>query len=150
MSRGDLPEDMAAEYETQRKAFDSLQKLTASLAETLGLDMPVLESTSLTRLKGSVKVISTNVSRASHLLSRFLNLLQSFPSITPPALLHRFLQAAMVSTSTKKAVQHFRTQHQDTGSRVCLLHSYVSHSYGHCIMNFSTVCPFSVELSWPR
>ena len=70
-SRGDLPEDMAAEYEAQRKAFDSLQKLTASLAETLGLDMPVLESTSLTRLKGSVKVISTNVSRISHLLSRF-------------------------------------------------------------------------------
>ena len=85
MSRGDLPEDMAAEYETQRKAFDSLQKLTASLAETLGLDMPVLESTSLTRLKGSVKVISTNVSSASHPLSRFLNLLQRIPSITPPS-----------------------------------------------------------------
>ena len=62
--RGDLPEELAAKYAAQRKAFDGLQKSCASLAECLGLKMPALES-GTTRLKATeaaVGVISGRVS----------------------------------------------------------------------------------------
>ena len=55
---------MAAQYETQRKVFDGLQKIVSGLAETLGLELPELKSSGLTRLKGTqgtIEIISTKV-----------------------------------------------------------------------------------------
>ena len=54
---------MAAHYESQRKALDSLQKAATSLAETLDRKLPVLQSAGTTRLKdtGLVGVITGRV-----------------------------------------------------------------------------------------
>ncbi|PSC71053.1 regulator of nonsense transcripts UPF2 [Micractinium conductrix] len=41
-NRGDLPEDMAAAYETQRKGFEGLQRAAAALAEVLDRPLPEL------------------------------------------------------------------------------------------------------------
>ncbi|KAL4452134.1 hypothetical protein ABPG75_007796 [Micractinium tetrahymenae] len=42
-SRGDLPEDMAAAYEAQRKGFEGLQRTAAALAEVLDRPLPELK-----------------------------------------------------------------------------------------------------------
>ena len=54
---------MANHYEAQRKAFDSLHKAAQSLAETLGVGMPHLDSGGTTRLKaeGTVGVLGAKV-----------------------------------------------------------------------------------------
>lgn len=55
---------MAAQYEAQRKVFDGLHKIVSGLAETLGLELPELKSSGLTRLKGTqgtIEIISTKV-----------------------------------------------------------------------------------------
>lgn len=43
--RGDLPEDMAAAYEAQRRSFEGLQRNTAALAEALDRKLPKLRET---------------------------------------------------------------------------------------------------------
>jgi hypothetical protein len=42
-SRGDLPEEMAAGYEAQRKGFEGLQRTAAALAEVLDRQLPELK-----------------------------------------------------------------------------------------------------------
>lgn len=42
-SRGDLPPDMAAAYEAQRKGFEGLQRAAAALAEVLDRPLPELK-----------------------------------------------------------------------------------------------------------
>ena len=63
--RGELPEDMAAAYEKQRKGFESLQRLVASLADSLNRPLPQLQETT-TRLtsEGGVTLISKQVNTA--------------------------------------------------------------------------------------
>ena len=51
-NRGDLPEDMAAAYEAQRKGFEGLQRTTAALAEVLDRQLPELVD-STTRIAAS-------------------------------------------------------------------------------------------------
>lgn len=49
-SRGDLPEDMAAAYEAQRKSFEGLQRAAAALAEVLDKPLPELQAAAVTRM----------------------------------------------------------------------------------------------------
>lgn len=49
-TRGDLPPEMAAEYERKRKAYESLHRATAALAECLDKPMPELVEDAFTRL----------------------------------------------------------------------------------------------------
>lgn len=57
---------MADKYESQRKAFDSLQKALAALGETLDKQLPALETSSTTRMKGGgVVVVAGRVSQRS-------------------------------------------------------------------------------------
>lgn len=49
-SRGDLPEDMAAAYEAQRKSFEGLQRSAAALAEVLDKPLPELRAAAVTRM----------------------------------------------------------------------------------------------------
>ncbi len=49
-SRGDLPADMAADYEKKRKQYEALHRATASLAESLDRPMPELVEDAFTRL----------------------------------------------------------------------------------------------------
>lgn len=51
-SRGDLPEDLAAAYEAQRKSFEGLQRTAASLGEVLDRPLPDLADSLTTRLAG--------------------------------------------------------------------------------------------------
>eukprot|EP00887_Chlorella_sp_A99_P007640 scaffold20.g7640.t1 len=54
-SRGDLPEDMAAAYEAQRKGFEGLQRTAATLGEVLDRPLPELADTT-TRIAGGIEV----------------------------------------------------------------------------------------------
>jgi hypothetical protein len=56
-SRGELPENMAAAYEKQHKAFEALQRSVASLAESLELQLPHLPETT-TRMAGDAGAVS--------------------------------------------------------------------------------------------
>ncbi|KAG2482394.1 hypothetical protein HYH03_018672 [Edaphochlamys debaryana] len=49
-TRGDLPPDLAAEYERRRKAYEALHRAVAVLAEGLGRPMPELAEDAFTRL----------------------------------------------------------------------------------------------------
>ncbi len=53
LSRGDLPADVAAEYEKRRKAYEALHRAVASLAESLDQPMPELVEDAFTRLGGA-------------------------------------------------------------------------------------------------
>lgn len=60
--RGELPEDMAAAYEKQRKGFESLQRLVASLADSLNRPLPHLpEATTRLAPEGGVSLVSKQV-----------------------------------------------------------------------------------------
>ena len=61
--RGELPEDMSAAYEKQRKAYEALQRAVASLADTLEKAMPDLpEPSSVTRTRdGGIVVLTGRV-----------------------------------------------------------------------------------------
>ena len=60
--RGELPEDMAASYEKQRKGFESLQRLVASLADSLNRPLPHLpEATTRLAPEGGVSLVSKQV-----------------------------------------------------------------------------------------
>jgi regulator of nonsense transcripts 2 len=52
-TRGDLPPDMAAEYEKKRKAYELLHRATAALAECLDKPMPELVEDAFTRLSNA-------------------------------------------------------------------------------------------------
>lgn len=52
-TRGDLPPEMAAEYEKKRKAYESLHRATAALAECLDKPMPELVEDAFTRLSNA-------------------------------------------------------------------------------------------------
>ncbi|CAD7702075.1 unnamed protein product [Ostreobium quekettii] len=49
-TRGELPEEMAAQYEKKRKAFEALQRNMSAFAESLDKDLPDLPDDSLTRV----------------------------------------------------------------------------------------------------
>lgn len=53
-SRGDLPEDMAAAYEAQRKGFEGLQRTAAGLAEVLDRPLPELKQ-AVTRMAAAAE-----------------------------------------------------------------------------------------------
>ncbi|KAL4437467.1 hypothetical protein ABPG77_003448 [Micractinium sp. CCAP 211/92] len=53
-SRGDLPEDMAAAYEAQRKGFEGLQRAAAGLAEVLDRPLPELKQ-AVTRMAAAAE-----------------------------------------------------------------------------------------------
>lgn len=69
--RGELPDDMSASYERQRKAYEALQRAVASLADTMEKSMPDLpEPSSVTRTKdGGIVVLTGRVSFSSLQLS---------------------------------------------------------------------------------
>lgn len=54
-SRGDLPEDMAAAYEAQRKGFESLQRAAAALADVLDKPLPELRAAAVTRMAAAAE-----------------------------------------------------------------------------------------------
>ncbi|KAL0026394.1 hypothetical protein WJX79_005678 [Trebouxia sp. C0005] len=59
-NRGELPDDMSASYERQRKAYEALQRAVASLADTMEKSMPDLpEPSSVTRTKDGGIVVLT-------------------------------------------------------------------------------------------
>ncbi|KAA6426413.1 MAG: hypothetical protein FRX49_03524 [Trebouxia sp. A1-2] len=60
LRRGELPDDMSASYERQRKAYEALQRAVASLADTMEKSMPDLpEPSSVTRTKDGGIVVLT-------------------------------------------------------------------------------------------
>ena len=60
---------MAAAYEKQRKGFESLQRLTASLAESLNSPLPQLqEATTRLTSEGGVTLVSRQASLFSHII----------------------------------------------------------------------------------
>ena len=62
LCRGELPEDMAAAYEKQRKGFESLQRLVASLGDSLNRPLPQLqEATTRLTSEGGVTLVSKQV-----------------------------------------------------------------------------------------
>ncbi len=65
--RGELPEDMSASYERQRKTYEALQRAVASLADTMEKSMPDLpEPSSVTRTRdGGIVVLTGRVSISS-------------------------------------------------------------------------------------
>ncbi|DBA81963.1 TPA: hypothetical protein ACH3X1_007672 [Trebouxia sp. C0004] len=59
-NRGELPEDMSAAYERQRKTYEALQRAVASLADTMEKNMPDLpEPSSVTRTRDGGIVVLT-------------------------------------------------------------------------------------------
>lgn len=60
---------MAAAYEKQRKGFESLQRLTASLAESLNRSLPQLqEATTRLTSEGGVTLVSRQASLLLHII----------------------------------------------------------------------------------
>ncbi len=58
---------MAAAYEKQRKGFESLQRLAASLAESLNRPLPQLqEATTRLTSEGGVTLVTRQASLISH------------------------------------------------------------------------------------
>lgn len=50
--RGELPEELAAQYEQQRKSLDALTKSLTTIADVTGASLPVLQDAA-TRMTGS-------------------------------------------------------------------------------------------------
>lgn len=66
--RGELPEEAAAAYERQRRAFEALQRSAAALAEALDQPLPALPESDVTRTRaaGGVTLVATRVRAARH------------------------------------------------------------------------------------
>jgi hypothetical protein len=64
--RGELPEEAAAAYERQRRAFEALQRSAAALAEALDQPLPALPESDVTRTRaaGGVTLVATRVRAA--------------------------------------------------------------------------------------
>lgn len=62
--RGELPEGAAAEYESQRKAYEALHRAVAAMAEALSKPMPDLAEDAFTRL-GADEVPGASAARAA-------------------------------------------------------------------------------------